>query len=53
MEYSRFKVADQDESGGLNVEELKTMLFPRHHDHMVDHTVQVSGAASCGKGSEN
>ena len=41
-ERGRFTHADGDEDGKLDKQELKAILFPHHHDHMVDHMVQVS-----------
>ena len=41
-ERGRFTHADADEDGQLDKQELKAILFPHHHDHMVDHMVQVS-----------
>ena len=41
-ERGRFTHADADEDGKLDKQELKAILFPHHHDHMVDHMVQVS-----------
>ena len=41
-ERGRFTHADADEDGLLDKQELKAILFPHHHDHMVDHMVQVS-----------
>ena len=44
-EKGRFTHADADKDGDLSKEELKAILFPHHHDHMVDHLVQVSHRA--------
>lgn len=41
-EKGRFMLADGDKDGQLDKQELKAILFPHHHDHMVDHMVQVS-----------
>ena len=41
-ERGRFVLADGDKDGQLDKQELKAILFPHHHDHMVDHMVQVS-----------
>ena len=40
-EKGRFRHADADKDEQLDKEELKAILFPHHHDHMVDHLVEV------------
>ena len=46
-EKDKFLHADRDNNSFLDVNELKALLYPHHHDHMIEHMVDVSVQLSC------
>ena len=41
-EKEKFLHADRDNNSFLDIAELKALLYPHHHDHMIEHMVDVS-----------